>query len=479
MTMKYSMKKAVIVNACGKYSTVVLQLIVNAILARLISPDDFGIVAIITVFSTFFMMMSDMGFSTAIIQRKDLTDDEVNNIFSFTVIAGLALAVIFAGLGHIIAIFYEDGVFVTLAYLLSVSLFFNTINMGPNGVMNREKRFGSIAVRTVISYAIAAAVAIGLALAGWRYYAVVVQTILSAFIIFVWNYIIVKPKILFSGCLKTIKKIIGYSGYQFAFNIVNYFSRNLDNLLTGKFFGKAELGYYNKAYQLMLYPVNNLAGVITPAVHPMLSDYQDKKDVIYEKYMRLEKFLFICAGFIAPFCFLASREIILIMYGDQWQESIMCFTMLSLAILPQFVGSPTGAIYQSLGKTKLLFINSIINTLITVSGILFGVLIGSNIVSLATCVAISYILHFFITNYMLIHIGCEKKLLWYLKEITPNIIMVAASYAVSIVCPIKVNNIFFAIIVKGVYLGIIYLIMLLVTKEYKVLLSFLRKKAEN
>ena len=164
------------------------------------------------------------------------------------------------------------------------------------------------------------------------------------------------------------------------------------------------------------------------------------------------------------------------MYGDQWQESIMCFTMLSLAILPQFVGSLTGAIYQSLGKTKLLFINSKINTAITVSGILFGVLIGGNIVSLATCVSFSYILHFFTTNYMLIHIGCEKKLLGFLKKIIPNLIMVVVSYAASIVSPIKVSNIFFAIIVKGAYLGIIYLIMLLLTKEYKVLLSFLRKK---
>ena len=77
---------------------------------------------------------------------------------------------------------------------------------------------------------------------------------------------------------------------------------------------------------------------------------------------------------------------------------------------------------------------------------------------------------------MLIHIGCEKKLLGFLKKIIPNLIMVVVSYAASIVSPIKVSNIFFAIIVKGAYLGIIYLIMLLLTKEYKVLLSFLRKK---
>ena len=479
MMNNYSMKKAVIINACGKYSTVVLQLIVNAILARLVSPDDFGIIAIVTVFSTFFMMISDMGFSTAIVQRKDLKETEINNIFSFTVVAGVVLALLFCGLGYVIASFYKDEVFVPLSYFLSISLFFNTINMVPNGKMNRDKRFVSIAVRTVVSYAIAAAIAIGLALAGWRYYAVVIQTILSAFIIFVWNYIIVRPRLYFKGCIKSIKKIINYSGFQFAFNIVNYFSRNLDNLLTGKYFGKADLGYYNKAYQLMLYPVNNLAGVVTPAVHPILSDYQDHKDIIYQKYIKLEKVLFICAGFIAPFCFLASREIILIMYGNQWMESIACFTMLSLAILPQFVGSPTGAIYQSLGKTKLLFINSIINTFITIAGILIGIIIGGDIVSLSTCVAISYIVHFFTTNIILVKVGCETSFLKYLRTLVPNFLVVIAVYAASILYPFEFNNIILSIAIKGIYLGVVFVVMLFLTREHKVLLELIRRKRNN
>ena len=473
---KYSMKKAVIINASGKYSTVILQLIVNAILARIISPDDFGVVAIITVFSTFFMMMSDMGFSTAIIQRKDLTDDEVNNIFSFTVATGLVLAALFSCLGYFIAGFYQDEVFVPLGYLLSISLFFNTINMVPNGVMSREKRFGSIAVRTVVSYAIAAALAIVLAYRGWRYYAVVAQTIMSAVVIFTWNYIMVRPRILFKGCIKSIKKIISYSGFQFAFNIVNYFSRNLDNLLTGKFLGKAELGFYNKSYQLMLYPVNNLAGVITPAVHPMLSDFQNDRHMIYQKYIRIEKFLFICAGYIAPFCYLASREIILILYGNQWTESIACFSLLSLAILPQFVGSPTGAVYQSLGETRLLFLNSIVNTVITVTGILIGVIIKRNIVALAACVAVSYIIHFFTTNSMLICLGCKEKITGFFSVLIPNFLIVMVSFAAVFVFPLSIENCFLSFIVKAAYLGVIYLIALVLTREHRVLLSFIKRK---
>lgn len=470
------MKKAVAINAVGKYTTIILQLVVNAVLARIISPDDFGVVAIITVFSTFFMMLSDMGVSAAIVQRKDLTDSEVNSLFSCTIVIGIILAFLFCALGHGIAFFYQDSVFIPLGYLLSISLVFNTINMVPNGVMNRDKMFGSIAIRTVVSYAIAALIAIFLAYKGLRYYAVVIQTIISAVIVFIWNCVAVRPKIYFFGWKGSIKKIARYSGFQFAFNIVNYFSRNLDNLLTGKYLGKAELGYYNKSYQLMLYPVNNLAGVLTPAIHPLLSDFQDVPSKIYEKYIKIERILFIVAGFVAPFCFLASKEIILIMYGNQWTKSITCFTYLSLAILPQFVGSPIGAIYQSLGQTKLLFINSVINTSLTIAGIVVGITIGRNIEVLSICVATTYILHFFINNIILFKRGFNTKISTLFRPLLPDILIALITYMTVIIYPFNIKNVVGSVLIKALYLGVEYLLMLTLFGEYKFIVSILKKR---
>lgn len=476
MEKKYSFKKAVIINASGKYMNIILQLIVNAILSRILSPDDYGIVVVISVFSTFFLTLSDMGFSTAIIQCKDLSKKEINNIFSFTLFVAIILVGMFTILSIFISNFYKEPVFIKLGILLDASLFFNTFNMVPNGIMNREKKFGSIAFRTIVANIIAAIIAIYLAINGWRYYAIVMQTISSAFIIFVWNYLHVRPKLNFDGCIRSVKKVINYSGYQFAFNIVNYFSRNLDNLLTGKFFGNAELGYYNKAYTLMLYPINNLAGVITPVVHPLLSEFQDRKDYIYQKYIKLVKLLFICAAFIAPFCYLSSNEIIGILYGGQWKESIKCFELLSFAILPQFVGAPSGAIYQSLGKTKILFYNAILNTCITIFAILFGILVGKNIIALSACVAISYIIHFFTTNYMLIHIGFNKTLIDFLKFLFPEILIVVVVSVAIFGYRFSFSNIFISVTVKGIYLGIIYIAMLIVTKDYKLILNVIKRK---
>ena len=268
------MKKAVLINAAGKYLKILLSIVVSAILARILSAEDYGIIAIITVFSTFFTTLSDMGFGAAIIQNKDLNEDDIDNIYSFTVYMSVLFMIIFAICSFPIALFYSDPVYIPLGILLSVSLLFNALNMIPNGILNREKKFVSIAVRTVAVYVGAAVITIVLALMGLRYYALVVQAILTALFTFIWNFATTRPHFHVRFDINSIKKVINYSGYQFAFNMVNYFSRNLDSLLTGKFMGSAELGYYNKPYNLMLYPVNNLTGVISPVLHPILSDYQ-------------------------------------------------------------------------------------------------------------------------------------------------------------------------------------------------------------
>lgn len=469
-----SLKKATTINACGKYATIIVQLIVNAVLSRILSPGDYGIVAIITVFSTFFLTLSDMGFSTAIVQCKDLTKKEVNNIFSFTIIIGVILVGMFSIISLGVSIFYEDKIYLKLGLMLNISLFLNTLNMVPNGIVNREKQFVSIAFRTVTACVLASIVAIIAAFCGWRYYAIVFQTILTSCIIFGWNCIKSKPKVDFNGCTSSVKKVLDYSGFQFAFNVVNYFSRNLDNLLTGKFFGNVELGYYNKAYTLMLYPVNNLAGVVTPVIHPILSDYQADTEKIYRNYIKLEKFLFIVAAFVAPACYLASAELITIMFGKNWEASIKCFELLSFAVLPQFVGSPAGAIYQSLGKTRLLFYNALINTAITVSAIFVGVFMGGNIVILSLCVSVAYCIHFFTTNLMLIQMGFNRSFISFLLDIKSELIFMSVVYVSTIFYPLSNENVFISFVEKGVYITFCYSVLLLITREHKIIKEIIK-----
>ena len=469
-----NMKKAAMINALGKYSKIFLSIIVNAILSRILSAEDYGVVAVITVFSTFFTTFSDMGFGPAIIQNKELIDEDIDNIFSFTVYVSLLLMVIFIICSYPISIFYGDKVYVTLGQILSVSLLFNALNMVPNGILNREKKFVSIAIRTVVVYLGSAIITIIFAFAGLRYYALAIQAVLTAVFTFAWNYATTKPKFHFRFGFYSIKKVLNYSGYQFAFNIVNYFSRNLDNLLTGKFMGSVELGYYNKAYTLMLYPVNNLTGVISPVLHPILSDYQKQLEVIYKKYMKIVRLLACVGLYIAPVCFLAAEELIVILYGPNWEKSVICFQLLTIAIIPQMINSSAGSIFQAIGNTKLLFANSCINTGITVIAIILGVFAGKSTQALALCVAIAYLFHFVTAFVMLIKMGFKYKMIDFVKELMPELFLLIVMFISVKLYPFNITGTVISAMVKCVYLGIIYVVALFISKEYKLFMSLVK-----
>ena len=467
-----SLKNAVIINAVSKYAKVLVNLVYTAILARILSPEDYGIVAVITVFTTFFALFSDMGLSTAVIQNKMLTNDEVNDIFSFTIYLGVGLAIFFCLFSFPLSAFYDDRVYISAGMLLSVALLFNTLNMIPNALLMKERQFVLVAVRTIAITVIGAIVTIICAVSGLKYYSVVTNSILTAVLTYFANIRGLGLKFHIRIRRSSIKKVWGFSMFQFGFNIVNYFSRNLDNLLIGKFMGSGDLGYYDKAYKLMQYPTSNLTHVITPALHPILSDYQDNKEYIYEKYILIVRFLCMAGVFVSSYCFFASEEIIALLYGPGWKNSVICFSWLSISIWAQMITSSSGAIFQSLGDTKRMFIVGGINAFINVLCIVLGVLKG-DIVYVAMSVGICYNIHFLSTYVALIHFSFEKSFIKFLfelkKEFCVGIFLVISVRAFRF----SIEGIFLSAVLKFLYLGLVFSVMLLITKDYLFLIKLI------
>lgn len=265
-------------------------------------------------------------------------------------------------------------------------------------------------IRTVVITLISGIITIILAYLKFKYFAIVINSILIAFFTFIFNFWSSNIKFKLVLNKGSLIKIRGYSTYQFAFSFINYFSRNLDNLLIGKVLGQAALGFYDKAYKLMLYPVGNLTHIINPVLHPILSDYQNDKKYIYFQYKRIVKILSLLGVFVTIYCFFAAEEAILIMFGEQWGNSIPTFKILSLTIWTQMIMSSSGTIFQLLGETKVLFKSGIITTCINVIGIIIGLLLG-NIESVAFMILLTFSINFIITFIILIQQVIEYTLL--------------------------------------------------------------------
>lgn len=467
MSENMSIKKAAITNFITRYSIIIIQLILNSILARLLTPDDYGIVAVVTVFTTFFTLIADMGIGPAIIQNKNLNDEDISSIFNFTIISGLLFFILFCFFSYPIALFYKNKVYIPLGILISVSILFNVVNIVPNAILLKEKKFKLIGIRTITITIICGIVTIVLAYLGFKYYAIVLNSILIAIMTFCFNLnsskILIKKQI----NLKSINKIKHFSIYQSGFSIINYFSRNLDNLLIGKLLGEIQLGYYDKAYKLMLYPIQSLTHVITPILHPILSEYQNNRDYIYVKYTQILKLLSLIGIFLTMYCYFASEEIVIIMYGEQWIKSIHTFRILSLTIWVQMIMSSSGTIFQSLSETKYLFKAGYITTILNVSAIVIGLVLG-RIEYIALMILISFSINFIITFYILVKVVLKKPLLSFLYTFIPEILIIFFILPfINFGGKIYINNIIIMAMYKFIIILIPFVFGLIITKQIK------------
>lgn len=465
-----NIKKAAMINMMFKYSTVFIQLLINSILARIISPDEFGIIAILTVFINFFSILSDMGIGSAVIQYKQLNNRDYSNIYSFTVYLAALLSIIFCGLSFVIAWIYEDSVYVFLCMILSLSIFFNTLNMVPNALLLKQQKFKQIGIRTFTITFLCGVITIAFAYIGFSYYALVLNSVLTAFLIYVWNKNSVKLTFKLRIEWESIRLIRKFSTYQFCFGLINYFSRNLDNLLIGLKMSKIELGYYDRAYKLMTYPITMLPSVINPVLHPILSNYQNNVSYISKQYIKLINILSFISIPVTVLCVFASSEIVTILYGNQWDRAVPIFQALSLSIYFQINNSITGSIYQSLGKTNLLMKTGIINTIISIIAIIIGIITG-NTIMLGVLVSIAYILHFFITNYILFRFGFRLRYQNFITEIYKNLLILFLLFAFTFIIPFGSKNVFISVVLKSFWVIAIYGILLLVSGNYKKIIN--------
>lgn len=454
---KKEMASGVLYTALSKYSGIVVSLLVTAVLARVLSPSDFGIIAIATVFIMFFSILSDLGMGAAIVQIRDLDENDLNHLFSFSVYLAFVLGLFFFLCSPLIALYYDNATLKVVCWLLSLNVVFSTLNLVPNALLLKFKRFKFIAVRTFLIQLILGVISVILALGGLGIYALLVNPVLGAFIIFLVNFKQYPQKFFFCLHKSSIKKIASFSFYQFAFSFINYFTRNLDKLLIGRVMGLLTLGFYEKSYRLMLLPLQNITSVITPVMHPVFADFQNDSQMQRNKYLEILKMLSLIGFPLTVFLYFTASELILIVFGDQWKASIPIFKILSLTVWCQVIGSTAGTIFQATNQTKRLFFTGLVNTIVNVSGLLIGVFIYGTAEAVAWMMVVTFYIGSW--NYWYIfHYLFNTSVMIFIKAILPAIysMIIALLILWSLSCVLDDISAFYSLCCKGmVYCGIV------------------------
>ena len=466
--IKQQLFSGVFYTAIAKYSGIIISLVVAGILARLLSPDDFGIVAIATVIISFFAIFTDMGLSPAIIQNKALTQDDLTNIYSFTFWTGIAVALLFFIASWPISAYYDSPILRTLCQLLSINLFFASVNIVPGALFYKNKEFKFIAIRSFVIQITAGTGAIIAALSGAGLYALLITPIVSSILIYIISFHRYPQHLRMTLGLSSIRKIFSYSVYQFLFNVICYFSRNLDKLLIGKHMGMSDLGYYEKSYRLMMLPLQNITQVVTPVMHPIFSDFQDDKMKLATSYERIIRFLAFIGLPLSVLLFFTAEEVTLIIFGNQWLPSVAVFRILALSVGIQIILSSSGSIFQAAGDTRSLFICGLFSSTLNVAGIVLGIFYFGTLTAIAGCIVTTFTINFVQCYWQMYRVTFRRSVLPFVRQLLSP--LAVSLLMAAILLPIQYAtegiNIFLTIIVKSIVSFTIFGGYIQATREY-------------
>lgn len=469
-TLKRQLVSGVFYTAIAKYSGVFTSLIVAGVLARLLSPDDFGIVAIATVIISFFGIFTDMGISPAIVQHKELTERDLSNIYSFTLWSGVGAAILFFIASWPISTYYNSEILRTLCQLLSINLLFASVNIVPSALFYKNKEFKFIAIRSFVIQIAGGVASIIAALCGAGLYALIINPILSSILIFGISYHRYPQRLRLTTGMVTIRKIFSYSAYQFMFNLINYFSRNLDKLLIGKYMGMAPLGYYEKSYRLMTLPLQNITQVITPVMHPILCDFQNDPQRMATSSERIVRLLAFLGMPLTVLLFFTAQEVTLIIFGNQWLPSVPVFQILSLTVGIQMILSTSGSIYQAAGETRSLFICGVFSATLNVSGMLIGIFYFGTLEAVAWCIVTTFSINFVQCYWLMYRVTFKRSARHFVRQLLSPLLLsaICAVALFPLYYGLAGGNILVTLIVKGFVFFVIFGGYIQLSHEYDI-----------
>ena len=465
----------------SRYSNLIIQLIISGILARLLTPQEFGIVAIVFVFVLFFNMLSNLGLEPAIVQSDKLNDNDLSNIFSLSVFLGLFFSIVFFMLANFIGDFYNEKRLVLVIRLLSIAIFFNTLIIVPKSLIRKSLAFKKLGLISVLVQSTSGIIAVILAYYNFSYFSLLAKSILDSLMLFTIFYTISPIKFKFNIEKKSINKIFKFASFQFLFNFINYFSRNLDNLLIAKYFNVASLAIYDKSYRLVTLPTQNITHIITPVLLPVIAKYKNDKDKVFLQYLQIVKILAYIGFSLSIFLFFSANELINIVFGSQWFESIPVFQLLALTVCLQILISSTGAIFQAMGRVDLLFFTGILVLVFMCSGIYYGIFIKHSLVSIGYGLIVAFSINFLIIFFTLIKIVLKSSFIRFINTLLfPVFIALCVGITLYYCSPlIEEKNMLLSLILKMILSIAIYFLIFCLSAKNRVSIKHIYIKYFN
>lgn len=362
---------------------------VGIVLARMLTPRDFGIIAMGMIFFSFASAVSNLGIGNVIIQKKNLIKADVATAQSIATLSGLLICSVLFYLSMDISIYFKEPLAGKVLSLFSLNFVINGINLVPAALLSKKMRFKIITIIDIFGSFVYGFSALFMAYSGYGLFSLVYSQILAALfkcvaVCFAASYI---PK--FGWNKSSVIEIIKFGGTLTLASMFNYAARNADYLIIGKFLGAAPLGLYKRAYDLAVIPKEKVADTLNRLYFSFVCKTRDDKDWTKSAFLKISKAIALISMPVLTFSVLSASEIIRFLYGQKWLDATHSFQFMVVGGIFYSITVPFGSILIAYGRSKIYLMVQVSYSILLIMSAMFGVNFGIEGVAIAVSSALA------------------------------------------------------------------------------------------
>ena len=370
--LKQKAASGMVWTALQKYSTMFIHFISGIILARLLTPYDYGCIGMLSIFMVLAEAFIDGGFGSALIQKKRPTQQDYSTIFFWNLGMAVVMYAILFFSAPAISRFYNIPLLCDVLRVQGVILFIYAFNIIQKNQLRKKLNFKLLSIVSIGTSLIALGITIYMAYKGYGVWALVVQHIITSAIpaLVFWFYVKWRPIWTFSW--SSFKELFSFGFYMFLTHIFNSFGQQIQGLLIGKFYNASTMGYYSKAHGLERLASTSISSVMTQVTYPLYAEAQDNKKQLANIIRRISMTLSYITFPLMFILLLCAKPIFVLLYSDRWLQSVPYFQVLCIAGLAYCLQAVNNQSVAAVGESRAMFIWTVIKRAVGIGFMIVG-----------------------------------------------------------------------------------------------------------
>ena len=430
--LKQKAASGMVWTALQKYSTMFISFISGIILARLLTPYDYGCIGMLSIFMVLADTFIDGGFGSALIQKKRPTQEDYSTIFWWNLgMAALMYAILFMS-APAIARFYNTPILCAVLRVQGIVLFTHALNLIQRNQLRKKLNFKLLSIVTIIVTIINLGITVVLAYKGFGVWALVAQNLIGSalYSLIFWFYVKWRPSWVFSW--KSFKELFNFGFYMFLTHLINNFSGHIQGLLIGKKYNPTTMGYYSKAMGTERLASHSISAIMSQVTYPLFAEVQDNKVALSNMIKRITTSLAYITFPLLFILLLCAKPIFVLLYSERWLQSVPYFQVLCIAGLASCLQSANLQSIAAIGKSKVMLIWTLIKRAVGIGAIVLGLILWGMKGLLMGVIFNSWFAYFINISLVSKYVGYKfwKQILDLLPVAITSIIAAVISYGV-------------------------------------------------